>query len=77
MDLDLIPFKIELALELSLDLIVFQIALPPITILTVETPGVSSNIFNLNDAEPDESPPRIIDYTSSVSIICNDIYNYT
>ena len=81
MDLNLIPLKLQLELTLSLDLIYFNVSLPPITIYEIETPGINSNIFNLNDAEPDESPPTIIDYTSSVSIIykdsCNNSYNYT
>ena len=75
MDLDLVVFKLDIGLQIAINIPVipfigsFRIAFPPIPIISVSTNPIRANMFNYNDAEPDKTPPRIVDYASSVSKI--------
>ena len=70
MDLVLVVFKLNLGLQIvfNIPLLVdsLRFRLPTIPIVSVSTDPIEKNIFNINDAEPDKTPPRIIDYASSV-----------
>ena len=75
LDLNLVPFRIELRslliFDFHLDLFLFEIKiykeLINHKIWDYSTPVFKGNIFNLNKAEPDRNPPKFSSFEKEVS----------
>ena len=73
MDLYLVPFRIELhaLLLFELELLFTRITKTLIKkkLWDYSTPVVKKNIFNINNAEPDDSPPEFTSFVKEVGIL--------
>ena len=71
MDLQLIPLHIilDVIVKIEVDLLFGTITkvIYKATLWTYTSPTINMNIFNLNNAEPDESPPAFDWYSRAVS----------
>ena len=75
MDLHLVPLRLELRalliFEIKIKLLFVKIHIRKVLINVLiwqySTPAIKKNIFNLNDEEPDKTPPNFIYYVKSVS----------
>ena len=72
MDLELIPLRIELDALVTLKVNLFVVKIQKIIfqkrIWDYTSPSITAEIFNINDAEPDKTPPTFSGY-SRVSLI--------
>ena len=83
MDLHLVPLRVELRalliFEMKINLLFKTIRIHKVLINILlwnyATPAIKKNIFNLNDEEPDKTPPKFVNFVKSVSVIVN-AYNF-
>ena len=70
MDVVLVPLRLELRARLIVRICFwkcFKKTLINILLWQYSTPAIRGEIFNINDAEPDKSPPAFSVYEGSVS----------
>ena len=75
MDLHLVPLRLdlrallifEMKINLGFKKIHIHKVLINILIWQYSTPAIKANIFNLNDEEPDKTPPKFVNFVKSVS----------
>ena len=79
MDLELIPLHITLDAIVKLELNLLFVRISKIIfkkrIWTYTSPSITAEIFNVNDAEPDKTPPAF-NWYSRVSLILSLLLNF-
>ena len=66
MDLELIPLRIELRALLIIELIFVRKVLINVLLWNYQSKSIKKNIFNYNDAEPDNTPPDFTQFSRAV-----------
>ena len=67
MDVVLVPLRLQLLVRLLVKILGFEKIIISRVLWEYTTPAIRGEIFNFNDAEPDETPPAFSVYEGSVS----------